>query len=79
MIMTRMILSARVGADGVLHVPLGEKEANRDVRVTIEPAGSPAPESRQEYLDFLQATAGAWQGSFDRPEQGTYEVRDPME
>ena len=51
--MTRMILSARVGADGVLHVPLGEKEANRDVRVTIEPAGSPAPQSRQDYLDFL--------------------------
>ena len=77
--MTRMILSARVGADGVLHVPLGEKEANRDVRVTIEPAGSPAPQSRQDYLDFLQATAGAWQGDFERPEQVPYEVRDPME
>ena len=35
--MTRMILSARVGADGVLHVPLGQAEANREVRVTIEP------------------------------------------
>jgi hypothetical protein len=77
--MTRMILSGRVGADGVLHVPLGEAEANREVRVTIEPASAPALESRQEYLDFLQATAGAWRGAFDRPDQEYYEVRDPME
>ncbi len=66
--MTRMTLSAQVGPDGVLHVPLGEKEANREVRVTIEPAPSPALQSRQDYLDFLQATAGAWQGNFfERP------------
>jgi len=76
--MTRMTLNTRVGADGVLHVPLGEKEANRDVRVIIEPTSSSNPKSRQEYLDFLQATAGAWQGDFERPEQGPYETRDPM-
>ncbi len=35
--MTRMILSARVDADGVLHVPLGRAEANQEVRITIEP------------------------------------------
>ncbi|MCI0642828.1 MAG: hypothetical protein L0Y72_01805 [Gemmataceae bacterium] len=75
--MTRITLSARVGADGVLHVPLGTAEANQDVRVTIEPAGGPA-KSRQEYLDFIDATAGAWQGDFERPEQGEYEVRDPL-
>jgi hypothetical protein len=74
-----MIFSARVGADGVLHLPLGESEANRDVRVTIEPTGSSDLKSRQEYLDFLKATAGAWQGDFQRPEQGPYETRDPME
>jgi hypothetical protein len=33
-----MILSARVGADGVLHLPLGQAEANREVRIIIEPA-----------------------------------------
>jgi hypothetical protein len=76
--MSRITLSARVGADGVLHLPLGEEEANRDVRVTIEPAGSPAGESRQDYLDFLQATAGAWHGDFERPDQGEYEIRDSM-
>ncbi len=42
--MTRMTLNARVGADGVLHLPLGEAEANREVRVTIEPASSPSPQ-----------------------------------
>jgi hypothetical protein len=72
-----MTLSARVGADGVLHLPLGEAEANREVRVTIEPAGALQPS--QDYLEFLKATAGAWQGDFERPEQGSYETRDAME
>jgi hypothetical protein len=77
--MTRMILSARVGADGVLHIPIGQAEANREVRVTIEPANSAALKPSQDYLDFLKTTAGAWQGDFQRPEQGEYEARDPME
>jgi len=77
--MTRMILSARVGADGVLHVPLGKAEANQEVRVTIEPTGPAPSSSPQDYLEFLQATAGAWQGDFERPEQGAYEARDQME
>ena len=49
--MTRMILSARVGADGVLHVPLGQPEANQEVRVTIE-RGVPC-RSVQEILDDI--------------------------
>jgi hypothetical protein len=77
--MTRMTLSTRVGSDGVLHVPLGQAEANREVRVTIEAAGASALQSHQEYLDFLQATAGAWQGDLKRPDQGPFEVRDSME
>jgi hypothetical protein len=75
--MTRIVLKSKVGADGILQltVPVGPDEANREVRVVIE--SEPAPATRQEYLDFLQATAGAWQGDFERPEQGEYEVRDP--
>ena len=76
--MTRMTLSARVGADGVLKVPLGAAEANQEVRVTIEPALPAAIKAHGDYLDFLRGTAGAWQGDFQRPEQGDYEVRDPM-
>jgi hypothetical protein len=77
--MTRIVVKSKVGADGVLqlNVPVGPEEANREVQVTIEstPAES---KSRQEYLDFLQATAGAWQGDFERPEQGKLEERDPL-
>jgi len=77
--MSRITLSARVGSDGVLHLPLGREQANREVRVTIESADAHAAEPRQAYLEFLRATAGAWQGEFERPAQGEYEVRDPLE
>ena len=76
--MTRMTLTARVGSDGVLHVPLGSAEANQDVRVTIEPSTDSGAKTHQQYLDFLQATAGAWQGDFKRPDQGEFEVRDAL-
>jgi hypothetical protein len=75
--MTRTTLKARVSPDGMLHVLLGKTEANREVQVTIEPVPA-APPSREDYLDFLRATAGAWQGNFERPGQGECEVRDPM-
>jgi hypothetical protein len=77
--MTQITLKARVGPDGVLHLPLGEAQADRDVQVTIEPAASTAANSREEYLAFLRATAGAWRGEFERPDQGEYETRDAME
>ena len=77
--MNRMIVKSHVGADGVLKVivPVGMADANREVEVTIEPLPR-AAKSGQEYLDFLRATAGAWQGDFQRPEQGEWEVREPM-
>jgi hypothetical protein len=77
--MQRLILKARVGADGVLRVtvPMGEAEADREVQLIIEPL-SPAMKSHLDYLDFLHATPGAWQGDFERPEQGEYEERDPL-
>jgi hypothetical protein len=56
-------------------VPVGMADANREVEITIEPLAG-AVKSGQDYLDFLQATAGAWQGDFQRPQQGEYEVRD---
>lgn len=77
--MTRIVVKSKVGADGVLqlNVPVGAAEANREVQVTIEPA-PPQPKANQEYLDFLERTAGAWQGEFERPELGNYEVRDSL-
>jgi hypothetical protein len=78
--MTRTIVKSRVGADGILqiNIPIGVADANREVQVTIEPAETSAVRSRQDYLDFLRATAGAWQGEFTRPDQGDYEVRDRL-
>ena len=76
--MTRMTLSTRVGADGVLHVPLGADEANREVRVTIEPAAPSSPMSQEEWRAWVRATAGSWQGELERPEQGDYEAREPL-
>jgi hypothetical protein len=77
--MNRMILKSRVGTDGVLHVniPIGTAEAGRQVQITIEPESVPS-KSKQEYWDFLDSTAGAWQGDFERPDQGQFEERDPL-
>jgi hypothetical protein len=77
--MNRMILKTRVGTDGILQVtlPVGVADANREVQVTIEPA-STAEISQEEWHAWLGATAGAWQGDFERPEQGDYEQRDSL-
>ena len=77
--MNRMVVKSRIGTDGVLHVniPVGTAEAGREVQITIEPDNPPA-KTQQEYRDFLDATAGAWQGDFERPDQGQFEERNPL-
>lgn len=77
--MNRITVKSRIGADGVLHVtvPVSPADANREVQVTIEPT-SPASKTQQEYWDFLDTTAGAWQGDFERPDQGEYEEREEL-
>ncbi len=57
-----------------------ERDAEREVEVTIEPAepkGQTSPEQR-EWRQFIQETAGAWQGDLVRPDQGRYEQRDEL-
>lgn len=77
--MTRTIIKSQIGTDGVLHldIPMGMSEAGRQVQITIEPDAI-ALKAQQDHRDFLDATAGAWQGDFERPEQGEYETRDPL-
>ncbi len=69
-------LTVRVGADGTLTLPLGEANANKLVRVTVDTL----PEmTREEWLRFIEATAGKIDDpTFERPPQGEYEQRDPL-
>ena len=75
-------LRTRVGPDGVLtlSVPVGMSEANREVKVVVESAedrvGKGSRMTRKEWAEFVAATAGAWKGELERPEQGEFEVRD---
>jgi hypothetical protein len=79
--MSHVELTSRVGADGVLRisVPFGPHEANREVKVTVEPTGVRAPlsrPSREEWQQFIHATAGCISDpTFQRPPQGIYEPR----
>jgi len=82
--MNKVILTSQVGADGVLHVsvPLKPEDANKTVRVTVEPLDESAtaatrPTTREEWLKFIEKTAGSiTDPTFERPPQGDYEQRD---
>jgi hypothetical protein len=80
--MTHLELRARIGPDGILTltVPVGISEANREVKVIVEPADAAASKtenlSRDEWARFVDETAGAWRGDLERPEQGELEIRD---
>jgi hypothetical protein len=68
-------LTVRVGADGVLTLPLGQACANQLALVTVQTI----PEvTREEYLRFIENTAGKWEGELERPPQGEYEEREPL-
>jgi hypothetical protein len=83
-IVDKVILTSQVGADGVLHVslPLKPEDANRAVRVTVEPldqAAAPTgrPTTHAEWLKFIENTAGAiTDPTFERGRQGEYEQRE---
>jgi hypothetical protein len=76
-------LHSRVGADGVLKldVPLGEKDANADVVITIQTIGVDSASGKQKpWLQFLDETYGSCAGSgLERAPQGDFEVREPCE
>lgn len=70
-------VTVQVDADGVLTLPLGEINANKFVRVTIE--SMPLDTDREERLRFIQATAGSiTDPTFVRHPQGEYEQRDEL-
>jgi hypothetical protein len=77
--MNRIVIKSKVGRNGILQLtlPIGPADANQDVQVTVEPLGKQPP-TAEEWRQFILATAGKWQGDFERPEQGEYEEREPL-
>jgi hypothetical protein len=77
--MNRIVVTSRVGRDGILQLtlPVGVCDADQEVQVTVEPVGSP-PMTPDEWRQFILDTAGKWQGEFERPEQGEVEEREPL-
>ena len=74
---------SRVGDDGVLNVQLnlGQAEAKKDVRITIEPVRSNAGQQPEtmSWPDFVERTYGSCAGlGLERPKQGSFEMREPI-
>lgn len=76
--MTPIVLTSKVGSDGVLHLALPLTAADQDVRVTVEPIAPKKQMTQEEWRAFILSTAGSWQGEFERPEQGELEDREPL-
>ena len=77
--MSTLVITSKVGADGVLHldVPVGAASANQNVKVTIQPL--PPQMTQEEWREFIQHTAGSiTDPTFRRHEQGEYEKRDEL-
>lgn len=69
-------ITVRAGTDGIVTLSLGDAYANELIQVTVQTI----PEtSREEWLRFIDNTAGKWEGELERPAQGEYEERDPLE
>ena len=74
--MQTVVTRSTVAGDGSLTLALGPGMAGRAVRVTVEPE-APAM-TQEEWRAAILATAGCWQGEFERGPQGEYEERDPL-
>jgi hypothetical protein len=80
MTMNRIVVKGKVSRDGILHlsVPLGLEEADKEVQVTVQPLATRQPMTQEEWHAWVDSMAGTWQGDFERPPQGEYEVREPL-
>lgn len=75
--MSTIRATTHTGPDGILklELPIGIADADVDVTIVVQP--SKQSKSREEFLRFIDATAGKWEGEpLVRPEQGVYEHRD---
>lgn len=82
--MSHVEITSRVDADGILRIciPLGADEANREVKVVVEPTSvseAMQPHDQQSWREFIQTMAGCvTDPTFDRPNQGEYEQRSNL-
>ena len=68
-------VTIRTDSDGKVMLSLGEAYANKLIQVTVQMI----PEtSREEWLRFIENTAGKWEGELERPPLGEPEERDPL-
>jgi len=73
---------SKIAADGTVTVPVSVEDAGLEVDVTISPVrGKMAADmSKEEWQEFIRLTAGSiTDPTFQRPLQGDYEIRDPLE
>ena len=78
--MNRIVIERRVNNDGSLQLdlPLGTEEAGLNVRITIEPVSLKKEMTQAEWQAGILATAGGWQGEFERPVGDVLEERNPL-
>jgi hypothetical protein len=82
--MQKIVLRARVGRDGILHldVPVTIHDADLEVTVTIQPVTSEAKKSPQELgyqADFFERTFGSLRDEpLEREPQGELQEREPL-
>lgn len=77
--MTTIEVKSRVDATGVLNlsIPLGTAEANREVRVIVQPLDDVM--SDEQWQRFVHETAGSIPDpTFQRHPQGEFEQRDEL-
>jgi hypothetical protein len=79
--MSTIHTTTHTGPDGILklELPVGLPNADLDVTVVVEPTKANRPMAHEEWLRFIEATAGSiGDPTFFRHEQGDFEVRDPL-
>ena len=77
--MSPIVLTSKVGSDGVLQLtlPLGAAEANQEVNITVEPLRPTM--SQEEWRKRVLSTAGSIPDpTFVRHDQGDYEERTEL-
>lgn len=80
--MNRMVVTSKVGSDGVLHLalPVGLEEADKEVQITVEPIAPDEEMTQAEWEAWVDSMAGSiTDPTFIRHPQPELEERDSFE